>query len=167
MDIAFFRTHSLTKGLNHAELEKLNSALREQRFAQGDKICTEGTLAEGLFLLRAGSVRVVKKTASGGEHLLAHLDAPTVLGELELVSGDSSAATVIAASPVVAYVLSRDQFESLVDHGDAVVSKLMRNIARVVVHRLTETNKRMVEMLSPSELEKFQAVQKDVGTNWS
>lgn len=142
MDLAFFRQHSLTRGLSSAQIQNLTSRLAELRLEPGDTLLVEGAEARGLFLVKEGTVRVSK-----GEVEIATLDAPTVLGELELISHDVSSARVEATTPVLAYLLPRDAFDGMIDEGDAIVSKIMRNIARVVIRRLAATNTRLVSLM--------------------
>ncbi len=142
MDLAFFRQHILTRGLSSAQIQKLTSRLQEHRLEPGEALFVEGAEARGLFLVKEGTVRVSK----GGNEIVS-LTAPTVLGELELISHAVSAAQVEASTQVLAYLLPRDAFDTLIDDGDAVVAKMMRNIARVVIKRLTETNDRLVSLM--------------------
>ena len=148
MDVTFFRTHVLTKGLSHAELETLRNLLVESEFGPGERLLIEGTAVSGLFIVVDGQVRVVKEDPGGNEREITELEGPTVLGELELISGDPGLATVQAVSAVRALVLSTEAFEQLVNEGDSVATKITRNIARVVIHRLAETNTRMVALFA-------------------
>jgi CRP-like cAMP-binding protein len=148
MDVAFFRTHVLTKGLSHAELERLQNHLTESEFQPGEKLLAEGTATNGLFIVVEGQVRVMKKDPGGNDREITELEGPTVLGELELISDEAGMATVQAVSAVSALVLSTEAFETLVNEGDSVASKITRNIARVVIHRLSETNTRMVALFA-------------------
>ena len=142
MDLSFFRQHALTRGLSSAQIQKLTSRLQELRLEPGEALLVEAAESRGLFLIKEGTVRVSK---CGNE--IATLTAPTVLGELELISHSVSNAQVDATTNVLAYLLPRDGFDALIDEGDAVVSKMMRNIARVVIMRLTETNDRLVSLM--------------------
>ena len=139
MDIGFFRRHSLTRGLSQQELTRLDTLVEPRSFAAGEKIFIEGAATYGLFLLQEGSVSVSREGT-----VITTLEAPTVLGEVELVASEPAAATVVAATDVRAYILTHDAFERLVDEGDSVVSKLMRNMARVMARRLIDNNERAV-----------------------
>jgi len=148
MDVTFFRTLSLTKGLTAAEIDRLGRLVIEKRVAAGDKLLTEGAAAAGVFLVRDGKVKVTKRNAAKAEKGVARLEAPTVLGELELISGRPCFASAVAETEVLAYVLSPEAFDALVNGGDSLASKMTRNIARVVIDRLAETNTRLVAVLN-------------------
>jgi len=142
VDLAFFRQHSLTLGLSSAQIQVLTSRLSELRMEAGETLVVEGAEARGLFQVKEGTVRVSK----GGAEL-ATLNAPTVLGELELISHEVASARVEAVTQVLVYLLPRSAFDSMIDEGDAAVSKMVRNIARVVIQRLRETNQQMVSLM--------------------
>jgi CRP-like cAMP-binding protein len=148
MDVSFFRTHPLTKGLTGAEIERLRSLLEENRYQAGEVLFREGAVARGLLLLAEGSVRVFKKDPRGTDRELAQLEAPTVLGELELVSRTPCLASAAAITDVRALLLSAEAFERMVNDGDAVASKITRNIARVVIQRLGESNTRIAALFA-------------------
>lgn len=149
MDIAFFRYQALTKGFTSDEIARFAAMLSEQKLAAGERLCVEGAQPRGLFLVRDGRLKVAKRAANGQEQALATLDAPTAIGELEIVTGDPSSASVIADCDVVAYLLPVAAFDQLVERGDAIATKMVRNIARVAIRRLAETNTRMVALMSP------------------
>jgi thioredoxin reductase (NADPH) len=146
MDVTFFRTHMLTKGFSGAELEKLQGLLADATFDAGEPLVVEGTAPAGLLIVAKGQVRVTKKDSGGSERAIVDLDGPTVLGELELISGQPGFATARALTPVRAFLLSTEAFEDLVNANDPVATKIIRNTARVVINRLAETNSRMVAL---------------------
>jgi CRP-like cAMP-binding protein len=148
MDVSFFRSHPLTKGLTGPEIDRLRGLLEEARYRAGESLFHEGAAANGLVLVTEGAVRVSKKDPAGTDRDLVVLEAPTVLGELELISTGPCHASATATAPVRALVLTAEAFERLVNEGDAVASKIIRNIARVVIRRLGESNARMVALFA-------------------
>ncbi len=148
MQTSFFRTHPLTKGLSSAEIERLRGLLHEERFAAGELLCREGATSRGLLLLAEGAVRITKRDPSGAERDLAIVEAPSVLGELELLSGRPSLASAVAAGAGRSLLLSTASFEELLNNGDPVAAKMTRNIARVVIDRLAETSSRVAALFA-------------------
>jgi CRP-like cAMP-binding protein len=148
MNVAFFRNLALTKGLSSTEIERLSALVLERSFAEGGRLCVEGATTPGLFLIRGGKVKVVKRGTGKSERTMARFEAPTVLGEIELMTGRACVASVIAESPVDAWLLSPEAFDRLVNEGDAIASKITRNIARVVIDRLAETSSKLVSLLN-------------------
>lgn len=147
MDATFFKTHMIAKGMSATELARLGSVVVELPVKAGEKLCVEGAESPGLCLIRAGAVKVTKLSGKS-ERTVARFDAPTVLGELELISGRPCLASVVAESDVEAYLLTPLAFESLLNAGDTVATKITRNIARVVIERLADTSKKLVSLMN-------------------
>ncbi len=167
MDFGFLRSHPLTFGLQASQLKHLSTLLQEVRAQTGEQLLREGVPTRGLLIVAEGKLRISHKTAGGDAGTLAELEAPTVIGEMELVSGQPSAATVTANTDVLAYLLTHDAFAELVEAGDAAVSKLIRNIARVLVLRIQETNKRLLARAEPKSPGEFDTFKKNLITNWN
>jgi CRP-like cAMP-binding protein len=152
MDIGFLRNHPLTLGMRADQLKHLGTLLEPLELALGDEALGEGLPAKGLFLLRDGKLEVTQKGDRGGlSRRLAELEAPTVVGEIELVTSSPSAATVKALTKATGALLTAEAFGRLVEEGDAVVAKLLRNIARVLAQRLLATNRRAVSLTAPGK----------------
>jgi CRP/FNR family transcriptional regulator, cyclic AMP receptor protein len=144
---SLLRDHSLTKGFSSSELDRLAGMLEEQRFAVGDKLCTEGAMTRGLYFVTEGSLAISGLDQAKAEQHLATLKAPTVLGELEIITGQPAFATGTAETPVVAYLLTHESFDKLVNQGEAIISKLTRKLARLVIQRLVESNARLLKTM--------------------
>ncbi len=166
MDIGFLRNHPLTFGLKAEQLQHLGGMLEGVELAPGDQILGEGIPAKGLFIFREGKLQVTQK-AGGQKRRLAELEAPTVVGEVELASGGPSAATVTAVTTASGALLSADAFARLVDAGDPAVAKLLRNVARVLAQRLVATNKRLTTFVAPARQAEAAAAAGQVGHTWT
>jgi CRP/FNR family transcriptional regulator, cyclic AMP receptor protein len=172
MDLGFLRNHPLTFGLKALQLKHLGSLLAPVDLAAGDEILGEGIPAKGLFLLRSGHLRVTQKNGQKTEsgttaRVLAELDAPTVVGEIELIAGSPSAATVTCTTAGSGALLSIEAFAELVDAGDAAVSKLLRNIARVLAQRLLTTNKQVMSLVPTAKQTALATLESDVRHAWN
>lgn len=166
MDIAFLRNHPLTLGLKAEQLQHLGTLVEPVELARGDEILGEGIPAKGLFICREGRLRVTQKTERG-PRTLAELEGPTVVGEVELISGSPSAATVAAATSAQGALLTVDAFASLVEAGDPVVAKLLRNIARVLARRVVAMNQRVAAVVAPAKAAELASIEGDVRHSWA
>jgi CRP-like cAMP-binding protein len=136
----------LTASLSDDERKEL-AAMGEQRvFNASEAIFCEGKPAPGLVLVHEGWVIVAKRDESGHDQTLANLYAPTVLGELELVTGGMCQATVSAVGEVRAEVVNSERFNALLEGGSVLAGKIMRNIARVLAERLNALNTDYVDL---------------------
>ena len=79
--------HPFLEAMTPPTRDRLLAGARRQRYAPGDRVLTEGDLAEHVFLLEAGSVRVFHATPEGREVLLKLFRAPALFGEAEALSG--------------------------------------------------------------------------------
>jgi MFS family permease len=78
-------------------LERLAKAAEERRVAAHTEIIREGELADALWILVEGSLRVSAKGADAAPRQLPTVTAPGYVGELGLVRGVPRTATVLAA----------------------------------------------------------------------
>lgn len=80
----------------------------------GTDIIREGDPARGLFVVLSGEVEVFKVKAGGAELPLATLRAGDVFGEMSLIRGEPTTATVRASMPTVVLFLAREYVERIV-----------------------------------------------------
>jgi CRP-like cAMP-binding protein len=76
-------------------LERLAAAATEVRFAPGDTIIRQGAVADALYVLADGEVKVTT-CGDGPPHTLAKLAAPNYFGEIGLLEGIPRTATITA-----------------------------------------------------------------------
>lgn len=79
-------------------------------FSEGDKIIEYGTQGEYLYLITHGSVEVFVRDDKGQALKACDLEAGSLCGELEFITGDKCVADVIASSDVRAQRLSKEEF---------------------------------------------------------
>lgn len=90
--------------LPESELDYLVHDAQSRRYAVGDELFHEGDKADGLYMIRRGSVTVSRQVA-GKEVVLAYISAGNYVGEMALVSNMPRSATVRAASPTEVIML--------------------------------------------------------------
>ena len=137
---------NITDRLTPEEQQRFESLLVAQEFIEGQTVLHEGQPVPGLLLLRKGHVSIAKRDTGGLRQSLARLEAPAILGDLELVIDEPCTASVVAKVPVQASLLPADVFVRLLDEGDMVGTKLLRNIAKAVGRKLVETNEEYVDL---------------------
>jgi CRP/FNR family transcriptional regulator, cyclic AMP receptor protein len=115
--------HRCTRRQLH-ELSKLTTELDVDR---GTVLCREGEIGRECFVVGRGEATVT----IAGEHV-ATLGPGEFFGELALLDGERRVATVTAATDMGLVVLSRRDFETLLD----TVPIVSRQILREVGHRL-------------------------------
>jgi CRP-like cAMP-binding protein len=113
--------------------------LRLRRFRRGETIFHQGDPGESLFILEAGSVKIVLPSAEGEEGaIIATLGRGDFFGELALLDGAPHSATAVAVEPTQALVLGRVTFERLVDESAglrrALFAGLVAELRRLTGH---------------------------------
>jgi len=87
----------LDTSLPEGELDFLVHEAQAKRYAVGEVLFNEGDEADGLYMIRRGSVTVSRMVA-GKEVVLAYVSAGNYVGEMALLSSKPRSATVRAAS---------------------------------------------------------------------
>eukprot|EP00930_Biecheleria_cincta_P039475 TRINITY_DN27137_c0_g1_i1.p1 TRINITY_DN27137_c0_g1~~TRINITY_DN27137_c0_g1_i1.p1 ORF type:complete len:373 (-),score=51.60 TRINITY_DN27137_c0_g1_i1:183-1301(-) len=86
------------------------NSLEVVTFSEGDKIIEYGTQGEYLYLITYGSVEVIGRDDTGQAIKACDLDAGSLLGEIEFITGGKCVADVVATCDVRAQRLSKDEF---------------------------------------------------------
>jgi CRP-like cAMP-binding protein len=89
-------------------LATANSLLTPVTFADGDVLCEEGHLGRQAFIIVSGSAIV-----SRGDEIVATVGPGDLVGELALLGDGRRTASVTATEPVQAYVMSAQEFNSI------------------------------------------------------
>jgi CRP-like cAMP-binding protein len=137
--VSIFRQIPLFASLSPDEIGAVVERAIEKRFTAGEALCREGEECRGLFLLGQGNVKIYKTSGTGREVMLAIESAPSSVAEVPLFDGGPYPATVSAVGPVVAFLLTKQDFQKVCRlHPDvplkvlAVVGQRLRSLVRVV-----------------------------------
>jgi uncharacterized repeat protein (TIGR04076 family) len=110
----------------------------------GEVIIRQGTAGSHLFIVQSGEVEVVRENADGTELQLAVLGADECLGEMSLLTGQATNATVRAKGPsTTIFVLSADDLELAM----AGSPELHRVFSRLLAERLQATSGKLEQEL--------------------
>jgi len=107
--------------------------------APGDAIIREGERGQGMYVVVAGSLRVVKSGAAG-EQELALLEPGDSFGEIALLDSGPRSASVVAITPSTLLCFERRYLVKIPE----VSLKLYRNIATMLASRLRDTSARVI-----------------------
>jgi CRP-like cAMP-binding protein len=86
------------QGLSTAELATIAGLCRRRVLQHGDSIVLEGDLADGLYLIRRGSVRVYKASPEGKEQVLIVLHPGDTFNDVPVFDGGTNPASAVAAA---------------------------------------------------------------------
>src|SRR2546422_11523928 len=126
----------LGRGLTTPQVEQLAQASVSRKAAAGQALMNEGERPGGLMLLLQGNVEIFKQGGDGQRQSLAKVAAPTLLGEMSLITDRPTSATVVAVTECDYQLLTRSQFQRLIASDSLAAYKLVVGIAGILAERL-------------------------------
>jgi CRP/FNR family transcriptional regulator, cyclic AMP receptor protein len=136
----------LGRGVTSQQIEQLAQASVGQKAAAGHALMNEGDRPSGLVFLLQGGVEVFKHGPDGQRQSLAKLEAPTLLGEMSLITDRPSSATVMAVTECELQLLTKAQFQRLIAADSIAAYKLVMTIASVIAERLAKLDRKIIEL---------------------
>ena len=136
----------LGRGVTSQQIEQLAQASVGQKAAAGHALMNEGDRPSGLVFLLQGGVEVFKHGPDGQRQSLAKLEAPTLLGEMSLITDRPSSATVMAVTECELQLLTKAQFQRLIAADSIAAYKLVMTIAGVIAERLAKLDRKIIEL---------------------
>lgn len=109
----------LDTSLKEEDLDDLVKDSKFKQFVVGEAIFSEGDEADGLYMIRRGSV-TVSRMISGKETVLSYVSAGNYVGEMALISDQPRSVTVRAASPTEAILLESASVSTLMAHNETL-----------------------------------------------
>jgi CRP/FNR family transcriptional regulator, cyclic AMP receptor protein len=119
------RSAPLFEELSEHELEEVARVVDELDVPAGKELTTEGSFGHEFFVVLDGRAGVWK----GGQAVGA-LGPGDFFGEIALIEDVPRTATVVAATPLRFFVLTRQAFNGVVDHYPEVEAKVRAAIAK-------------------------------------
>ena len=133
--VRHLRKLGLFAGLNSEQLREVAGHLRPERFAAGQTIHRRGTPGTALYLIDSGQVSV---QALGQP--VAALGPGEFFGEIAMLTAEPHTADIVALTDVIAWSLTRNDFEALVLR----FPSLALNLSRALGQRLRQSIERSV-----------------------
>ncbi len=137
--------------LDDEEREELEDLLEPSIFEPGETIFEEGGPEERLYVISSGTVEVHKKVLPGRRQHLATIEAPTVVGEMGLLTEPRAAASIEARTPIEAYGIDRDRFLEMLDDDSPAACKVVHEIGRTLAGRMARTNETIANIIGRLE----------------
>jgi CRP-like cAMP-binding protein len=139
------------KHLDEDERAEFEELLEPARFETGQRIFEEGAPEERLYVITSGTIEVYKSVLPGRRQRLATIEAPTVVGEMGLLTEPRAAASVEAMTMVEAHGVGRDRLLEMLDADSPAACKLVYEIGRTLAERMAATNETVAEVISRLE----------------
>jgi CRP/FNR family transcriptional regulator, cyclic AMP receptor protein len=123
-------------------LARISQLFTTIRCDTGSAVITEGESGDAMYIIKSGTVEIVKKTMQGDPYTVAELssDKNMFFGEMALIDQDRRSAGVLCKTACEFYVLTRERFLGLGDSHPAIGLALTRELAKIVCNRLRKAN---------------------------
>lgn len=139
----------LFSGLTQRQLSAVAKVVDHESFEPGDVLVKELEVGVRLIVIREGTAGVTRRGAVAGKgadkslapgtsRRLATVGPGDVVGELSLIDGKPTSASVVADTPLEALVLYRTRFTKLLDSTPQLYQRLLVGLAE----RLREMDQR-------------------------
>lgn len=120
-------------------LRELARFARAEAFAAGEVIVKMGDPGSTLYIVKSGSVSVLREQPDGGEMALATLGPGEFFGELSIFDGHTRSATVVAVEYTETITLGRFDLVRVVSGNPQIALSLLKSLST----RLRDTDDRL------------------------
>ena len=137
----------LFRGCTPDELDLLSGLFQERQVKPGMTIFTEKMPAEALYIIKSGQVRITTMAGEGEEVGLLLLGQNDFFGEIALIQESSRAVTARAETAAEILILTRKDFQALIDLDPRVAAKVTLSIARLLAMRVKAYGNKLRDIL--------------------
>lgn len=129
------------------EIEALSAYLQAYRAERNVTLFREGERGDYMCLILEGQVDILKEAHDAGDKIVSSVDTGKTLGEMSMVDGEPRSASAITATDTTLAILTRANFNRLVQDKPALGVKILMKIARLLSQRLRRTSGILVDYL--------------------
>lgn len=122
--VAWLARVQLFRGCSPESLERIAAMTGEIEFPAAHHIVQQGLIGNGLYILIAGTARVVR-----GDEILAHLGPGDFFGELAVLDQLPRIASVIAEAPTTCLALASWDLIAEIERDPRLALNLLRELA--------------------------------------
>lgn len=137
----------LFKGCTHDDFELLSGLFQERKVQAGLNLFAEKMPAEALYIIKSGKVRITLMAGEGEEVGLLLLGPGDFFGEIALIQESSRAVTARAEEAVEVLMMTRKDFQALIELDPRVAAKLTLAIARLLAMRVKAYGNKLRDIL--------------------
>lgn len=116
VDKEFLKKIEIFRDLPDEELTEVALLFRERRYKKNDIIFFEEDTGHYLYFVKEGRVKVSRLLPNGKEMILAFHSEGEYFGEMALIDGGTTPASVTAVKPTVIFVMGAKEFSRLLEN---------------------------------------------------
>lgn len=134
----FFKKVYLFESLDANELKWLCETVKEKDFIAGDAIFSEGSVASALYIIRSGSVNILKKGTEDDQQITT-LGVGSLIGEMAFLDGTPRYATAEAKENVQLVELPFFVLEQKLNQDPKFAMKFYKSMTVFLNKRIKQT----------------------------
>lgn len=137
--IDFLRNIQLFSSLTDEELNRIGTGITIEEFKKNEVVLHEEDTNEFMYIILFGKVKVIQTTEDGKEIILAVHKANDFFGEVSLIDGKTSPATVqTLEDSLIAFIAKKDFYSLLITQ-----NKILEKMLHIFCSRLRESWERI------------------------
>ncbi len=129
----------LFRDMEEEELEDLATVAESCSFYQGDTIFHEGDIGDSLYVIKIGSVKIIKEDRAGNESQVAVLGTGAHFGEMTIADRQPRSATVVANEHTELIKFDVNKLDQLFENNPKMGFKFYRKLSMGLSKRLRNT----------------------------
>jgi CRP/FNR family transcriptional regulator len=146
--ISILRSIPFFASLSDKEISDMSKIITQKSFQKNEMILMEEDTPHYMYIIFSGKVKVVQVSADGREKVLAYHEKGEFFGEMALVDGKTSPATIISIEDTDIGLIHKSAFETYLMQNE----KVLRQLITMLCRRLRESWM-MVKVLSFADAE--------------
>ncbi len=128
----FIKKAQLFSSLTDEEMDEIINKMSVKQFKKNEIILYEEDSNDFMYIILLGKVKVIRTTEDGKEIILAIHKAGSFFGEMSLIDGKTSPASVTATEDSLISIIAKDAFFSILSNQ----AKVTNNLLRILCERL-------------------------------
>ncbi len=134
--------------LTWSEVEYMSQYFSVYDLAPKVTILKEGSKLDPFIgLIISGSVSIIKEDIHGHKKVLTRIGKGKTFGEMSVIDGLTSSATVVTATDVVLMTLVKKNFHRLIVDNPTLGSKFLYKLLRIMSARIRETSGKLIDFV--------------------
>jgi CRP/FNR family transcriptional regulator len=123
--IRLLKKIQLFTSLTDEELQEINEGLIIKNYVKNETIFYEEDTNQFMYIILSGKVKVIKTTGEGKEVILAMHQSGDFFGEMSLINGKTTPASVVALEDSLIAIISKKEFYSMLTSHPKVLHSLL------------------------------------------
>ena len=135
--------------LDKDEIQAIIKHMYHAKLGPGELVCKEGDTGGYICFVAQGSLDIMKRSDGGGEVVITTLHKGRSLGEMSVIDEYPRSATVKARNEVILFMITRKEFNLILEKYPLIGIKLLKAISRILSQSLRKTSSRLADYMLP------------------